>query len=202
MADYIGQRLGNYRLVQLLGQGAYAEVYLGEHIQLGMKAAIKVLHTHLIGNEIRAFQQEAQIIANLRHPHIIRILDFDVEKGTPFLVLDYAPHGSLRQKHPRGTRLPLALVVTYVSQIASAIQYAHDRKLIHRDIKPENMLIDQKEEILLSDFGIATIIHSTTSMSTQAAAGTPAYMGSRTDSRKTSLSLRSICIRYRYLSMA
>ncbi|MBO0791798.1 MAG: protein kinase, partial [Ktedonobacteraceae bacterium] len=176
MAAQRGQQLGNYRLIQLLGQGGFAEVYLGEHVRLGMKAAIKVLHTHLAGEEAISFQQEARIISDLKHPHIIRVLDFDVQSGQPFLVLDFAPNGSLRHKHPRGTRLPFPLVVEYVTQIAGALQHAHDRQLIHRDIKPENMLVGDRGEILLSDFGIATIAHSTSSMSTQASIGTLAYM--------------------------
>ncbi|HEY7418663.1 MAG TPA: protein kinase [Ktedonobacteraceae bacterium] len=176
MTSYIGQQFGNYRLLRLLGQGGFAEVYLGEHLRLKMQAAVKVLHINLIGKEIEAFQSEAQTLANLGHPHIIRVLDFDVQQGIPFLVLDYAPNGSLREKHPRGTPVPQELVVSYVQQISSALQYAHEQRLIHRDIKPENMLMGKQGEILLSDFGIASVAHSTSSMSTQAAIGTLSYM--------------------------
>ncbi len=168
MSDHHVQRLGNYQLTRLLGRGGFAEVYLGVHSRLGMKAAIKILHTQLSGRDIDEFQQEARVIADLKHPHIVRVLDFDVQDGKPFLVLDYAANGTLRQKHPRGARLPLDLVVHYAEQVASALQYAHDRRLIHRDIKPENMLIGDQGEVLLSDFGIATIAHSTFSMNTQA----------------------------------
>ncbi|SRR5579884_705418 len=176
MTDYSGQQLGSYRLLRPLGRGGFAEVYLGEHVRLGMKAAVKILHTNLIGEEIEAFQREAQVIANLGHPHIVRVLDFDVQQGTPFLVLDYAPNGSLREKHPRGRPLPLELVVQYTQQVGSALQYAHDNKLIHRDVKPENMLVGKQGEILLSDFGIAAVAHSTSSMSTQSSMGTLTYM--------------------------
>lgn len=176
MTGRIGQQLRNYRLLRLLGQGGFAEVYLAEHVRLGMKAAIKILHARLEGSEISAFQQEARTIAELKHRHIIRVLDFDVQEGMPFLVLDYAALGSLSQKHPKGSRLPLDLVVTYVEQIASALQYAHERKLIHRDVKPENVLLSEHDHLLLSDFGIATIAHSTSSMKTEAAVGTLAYM--------------------------
>jgi serine/threonine protein kinase len=176
MMDHVGRQLGNYRLLQLLGQGGFAEVYLGEHVRLGMKAAVKVLHTNLVGEEVQAFQREAQIIAELEHPHIIRVLDFDVQNRIPFLVLDYAPNGSLREKHPRGKPIPLALVVQYVQQVASALQYAHEHKLIHRDIKPENMLVGKQGEVRLSDFGIASVAHSTSSMNTQATTGTLSYI--------------------------
>ena len=91
MTDRVGQRLGNYRLTRLLGRGGFAEVYLGEHVRLNTKAAIKVLHTQLAENDRDSFLAEAQIIANLEHPHIVRVLDFDVEEGIPFLVMSYAP---------------------------------------------------------------------------------------------------------------
>lgn len=176
MSDMLGQQWGNYRLTRLLGQGGFAEVYQGEHIHLKMFAAIKILHTFLSKEGTEAFQHEAQVIAELIHPNIIRVLDFDVKNGTPFLVLDYASNGSLRQQYPYGKRLPLAQVVSYTRQIASGLQYAHDHRLIHRDVKPENMLLGPDGVVLLSDFGIATIAHSTLSMSTQTSLGTLAYM--------------------------
>jgi serine/threonine protein kinase len=176
MSDLIGQQLGNYRLTRLLGSGGFAEVYLGEHVRLNMLAAIKVLHAHLSEEEKASFQHEAQVIAELVHPNIVRVLDFDVKEHMPFLVLDYAPNGSLRQHYPKGTRIPLVQVVTYVKQIADALQYAHNHKLIHRDVKPENMLLGRQNEVLLSDFGIVAIAHSTSSMSTQASMGTIPYM--------------------------
>ena len=127
-----GQQLGNYYLTHLLGQGSFADVYLGKHIYLDTQAAIKVLHGQLARNEIEGFLSEARTVAPLRHPHIVQVLDFGVEGATPFLVMDYAPLGTLRQRYPKGTLLPLATIVSYVKQVASALQYAHDRKLIHR----------------------------------------------------------------------
>jgi serine/threonine protein kinase len=107
MVDRVGQQLGNYRLVALLGQGGYAEVYLGQHVRLELQAAIKVLHTHLTDQEAEHFQQEAHIIAKLMHPSIVRIFDFDVQDGVPFLVMDYAPNGSLRRRYPKSQIVPL-----------------------------------------------------------------------------------------------
>src|SRR5713101_4686756 len=178
MADRIGQQFGNYRLVSLLGQGGYAEVYLGQHVRLDLQAAIKVLHTHLTGNEAEHFQQEAQTIARLAHPSIVRVFDFDVQDGVPFLVMDYAPNGSLRQRYPRGKLVPIPQIVSSVKQVAAALQYAHEQKFIHRDVKPENMLIGQHQEVLLSDFGIATIAHSSSSLnaSAEGTSGTLSYM--------------------------
>src|SRR6266849_1901421 len=148
MADRVGQQLGNYQLIRLLGEGGFAEVYLGEHIHLGTQAAIKVLHTQLTSDDVDKFRNEARMIARLVHPHIVRVLEFGVEGKTPFLVMDYAPNGTLRQRHARGVTLPVTTIVSYVRQIADALQYAHDEKLIHRDIKPENMLLGRRGEVL------------------------------------------------------
>ncbi len=176
MNDRIGQQLGNYRLVALLGRGSYAAVYLGQHVRLDLQAAIKLLHTHLLGQEAEHFQQEAQTIAKLSHPAIARVLDFDVQDGMPFLVMDYAPNGSLRRRYPKGSVVPLPQILSSVKQVAAALQYAHEHKVIHRDVKPENLLLGRYQEVLLSDFGIATIAHNTTSQSPEALAGTVAYM--------------------------
>lgn len=175
-ADRVGERLGNYRLTHLLGRGGFAEVYLGEHQRLGTRAAIKVLYTHLTRTEADNFLAEARTIAHLEHAHIIRILDFDVQDGLPFLVMGYAPNGSLRSRHPKGNRLPLPTVLAYVQQIAAALQYAHDHKIIHRDIKPENMLVGGNDEIYLSDFGIALVAQSSRIQHIQTVVGTAIYM--------------------------
>ena len=178
MVDRLGQQLGNYRLISLLGQGGYAEVYLGQHVRLNQQAAIKVLHAHLTEQEAEHFQQEAQTIATLVHPGIVRVFDYDVQDGVPFLVIDYAPNGTLRQRYPKGSLVPLPFIISSVKQVADALQYAHEQKFIHRDVKPENMLLGRRQEVLLSDFGIATIAHSTSSLNvgSEGASGTLAYM--------------------------
>ena len=150
------RRLGNYQLLRLLGSGEYAAVYLGEHVYLKTRAAIKVLHSQLVGDELQAFLTEARALAHLVHPHIVRVLDFGVERGLAFLVMDFAPDGTLRQRHPPGVPLTCANVLRYMQQIASALQYAHYHGVIHRDIRPENLLIGRNNEVLLADFGIAT----------------------------------------------
>lgn len=179
MQDRVGQQIGNYRLVRLLGQGGFAQVYLGEHVYLKTQAAIKILSVELENDGRRQFLDEAQTIARLVHPNIIRILDFGVEgnSNTPYLVMDYAPGGTIRQRYPKGTQLPLGTVVPYVKQIASALHYAHSQHVIHRDVKPGNILLNQANNIFLSDFGIATIAHNTASQRTDdLIIGTVAYM--------------------------
>jgi eukaryotic-like serine/threonine-protein kinase len=176
MTDNTGQQLGHYRLLRLLGHGGFASVYLGEHIHLGTQAAIKVLDTRLSSEEIEVFRNEARTIARLEHPHIVRVLDFGTEDRVPYLVMSYAPNGSLRQHYPKGARLAAAKILPYVKQIAEALQYAHQEKLIHRDVKPENMLLGRNHEVLLSDFGLAIVAYSSSNQGPRDAAGTIAYM--------------------------
>ncbi len=173
--DRVGQQFGDYRLIRLIGQGGFAAVYLGEHSRRKTPAAVKVLHTRLANDNVKAFLNEARSF-RLRHPHIVQIIDFGLEDDFPFLVMEYAPNGSLRQCHPRGTQLPLDMIVSNVRQITDALQYAHDEGVVHRDIKPDNMLLGRQNEVLLSDFGIASIAHSTQSMDVQDQAGTINYM--------------------------
>ncbi|GHO90170.1 hypothetical protein KSF_002180 [Reticulibacter mediterranei] len=177
MGHRVGQQLGHYRLTRLLGQGGFAEVYLAEHLHLGTDAAIKVLHTHLVSpQEIEAFRSEARTIARLKHPHIIRVFDFGLEEGLPYLVMEYASAGTLRQRHPKGSRLELVTIIPYVKQVASALFYAHEHKLIHRDVKPENMLVGEQGELLLSDFGVAIVAQSSRNDHTRDTVGTISYM--------------------------
>jgi class 3 adenylate cyclase/predicted Ser/Thr protein kinase len=176
MTDRVGQHMGNYQLIQLLGRGHWASVYLGEHGHLHTQAAIKVLHGPWADSEVDGFLGEARTLAHLRHPHIVRVLDFGVQEGTPFLVMEYAPGGTLRQLHPKGTRLPLQTVVSNVKQVASALQYAHAQQLIHRDLKPENLLLGPEQQVWLSDFGLALVVQSARLQPFQQTAGTLAYM--------------------------
>ena len=155
MIEQVEQRLGSYRLIHLLGRGTFADVYLGEHLYLNTPVAVKVLHSRLDSHMLADFLTEARHISHLVHPHLIRVFDFGQESDTPFLVMDYAPHGNLRQKHHSGISLPLPAIVSYVMALASALQYTHDQHLIHRDLKPENVLLGPKHEVLLSDFGLA-----------------------------------------------
>jgi serine/threonine protein kinase len=177
MPERIGQQLGNYTLLQLLGQGGFADVYLAEHIYLKSQAAIKILQTRLSDSgDIDSFLHEAQTIARLSHPNIIRVLDFGTAQDIPYLVMDYAPNGTLRSRHARGTHVPLVTIQPYVRQIADALQYAHDEHIIHRDIKPENMLLGRRNEVLLSDFGIALVAQSSRYQGIQDVIGTVGYM--------------------------
>jgi predicted ATPase/serine/threonine protein kinase/DNA-binding CsgD family transcriptional regulator len=167
MSDRVGQQLGNYQLLHLIGRGNFTDVYLGEHLHLDTRAAIKVLNSRLTSGESEKLRSEARMMARLTHPHIIRVLEFGIEDGVPFLIMEYAPNGTLRQSHPKSTKVPIDLVVSYVKQVADALQYIHTQKLIHRDVKPESMLLGSNNEVLLAEFGIAIIAQSTRSQQTQ-----------------------------------
>src|SRR5438874_217663 len=171
MDGRIGKQLGNYRLIRLLGQGAFADVYLSEHILLRTQTAIKELQLRLIENNVQNCLTEARTIDHLVHRYIIRVLDFGVQDNIPFLVMDYAPKGTFRQRflNGHGQRLPATPLFPYIKQAAAALQYAHDKKLIHRDVKPENMLLGPNDEVLLSDFGFALIQSSNSRTSTETA---------------------------------
>ena len=181
MIDRVGHQLGNYRLLRLLGRGGFADIYLGEHVYLKSLAALKILRLSLTGEERSAFLKEAQTLTQLVHPNIVRVLDFAVEDDQPYLVMDYAPNGSLRDRHPAGSRLQMDSIITYVAQVASALQFAHDKGFVHRDVKPENMLLGTRSEVLLSDFGISVFASRTepqysTNHIAQSVAGTSRYM--------------------------
>jgi serine/threonine protein kinase len=150
MTDWVGQQIGNYRLTRLLGEGSFAQVYLGLHIHLQSEAAIKLLRAEkATAGEIERFRLEASTIARLHHPHIVRVLDFDIASGVLFFVMEYASNGSLRTRHPKGTRLPPEVVLAYMKPAAEALQYAHEQRVVHRDVKPENMLVGAKGKVLL-----------------------------------------------------
>ncbi len=176
MTERIGEHLGNYRLVRLLGSGGFADVYLAEQIYLNTLVAIKVLNTHLTSDTMGNFLSEARQLSHLDHAHIIRVLDFGLAQEMPYLVMEYAPGGTLRERHPRGSRVPLQAIISYVTDVAPALQYAHDQGLVHGDLKPENLLLGKNERVLLSDFGIALLVPAPNSLHVPEMYGTLIYM--------------------------
>lgn len=171
----VGQQFGKYQLIKILGRGGFADVYLGKHVEMETFAAIKVLHAQLTDQYASRFQTEARTIAQLKHQYIVRVLHFGVQDEIPYLVMDQAK-ATLRDIHPRGSVLSPRIILPYVKQVATALQYAHDQRRIHRDIKPENMLLGPRNEVLLSDFGLATIVNTASAQNTKNIAGTAMYM--------------------------
>jgi len=177
--SHIGRSLGNYRITGEIGSGGFGNVYQGQHAILTERTvAIKQLHAHLVSPEEREqFLEEARLLERLKHPHILHIFDVGIHDGFPYLVAEYAPNGSLRDRLNKSTSNPLSIeeALAILSQVGQALHYAHQQNVIHRDLKPANILFNAKGEVLLADFGIATTL-STTSITHAAIIGTPPYM--------------------------
>jgi len=170
------KRVGDYNLIEFLGGGTFGKVYKAEHVFHHTFAAVKIFKEV---PDIEDLLTEASAVF-LKHPHIVEVVGFGAvskeDKKHPYIAMVFAPKGTLRGCYPEGTRLSLFTIVTYVNQIASALQYAHERRWVHRDIKPPNILIGPNDEIWVGDFGISVVAHREGSFVVQRAAGTPEYM--------------------------
>lgn len=180
----IGQLLGGYQLLSLLGAGGMAEVYLAKDPKLDREVAVKVLPASLAldAGYVERFRDEARRVAALNHPNIVPVYHYGEERGLLFLVMPVLRE-SLRDRMEREGILPVAEATRYVVQVAAALDAAHAQGLVHRDVKPENILINTDGRALLTDFGIAreaSFLRKTGSNRTLAATGlpvgTPEYM--------------------------
>lgn len=175
-------KLGNYTLLKELGRGGYGTVYLARDEALQVKRAVKVLHPALVADPqfIEGFREEARLVAQLKHEHIVQVFYMDQVQGHIYLAMEYLAGGSLKDVLAREGALPYGRVMSIFQQITRALDYAHMQKLVHRDIKPGNILLDDSGKAYLSDFGFAKSLasaDSSTSMSlTGGILGTPAYM--------------------------
>src|SRR5947209_7984734 len=175
---FIGKQIGNHRLVDAINSGSYGSVYRASHTILsGRTVAVKLLHSYLDSTKEREkFLQEAHLLALLKYRHILPIHDAGFSDELPYIVVEYAPGGSLRDhlKRRAGHPLPNEEALRVLLQIAQALTHAHQQNIIHRDLKPENILFNEQGEVLLSDFGIASVVE--TSMKQTGILGTPTYM--------------------------
>jgi serine/threonine protein kinase len=186
--EMVGQMLGHYRILRPLGYGGTATVFLAQDIHLQRNVAIKVFLPKDGDTQdfLRRFAREARVLAQLDHPNILPVYEYGEEGSLAFLVMPHMAGGSLRDwLRGRGAVSPME-TIQLISQILSALQYAHERNLIHRDIKPGNMLFKADGTLMLSDFGLVKILAGDTgismlpndsaSISTQELTGTPDYM--------------------------
>lgn len=173
-------QIGNYRLLKRISTGTSGIVYQGQHNVFIDEplVAIKQLHAQLnTPREQESFLQEARLLRKLKHKYILPIIDAGTSQGFPYIVMEFAAGGSLRELIERQQERPLGMqeALRILAQLAEALQYAHQQNIVHCDLKPENILFSAQGDVLLADFGIAVI---QTSLGTLqgGVSGTPLYM--------------------------
>ncbi|MEO1165273.1 MAG: protein kinase [Chloroflexota bacterium] len=180
MQNFSGRKLGNYELRERLGRGGMAEVYRAYQVGMDRDVAVKIMLGHLAEDDtfIKRFKREARAVGRLRHPHIINIFDFGIENDVFYMVMEYLADGNLKEYIDENGRLSLTESLTIARDLADALDYAHGSGMIHRDLKPANiMFVDKsKQNVVLTDFGIAQIIDATALTGTGMSVGTPSYM--------------------------
>lgn len=160
MIDRTGQQLGNYRLLCALELDKYAGVYLGEHIQFKRQCVVKVWHVRLKDGLVDSFLIQARALAQLVHPHILRVRDAGVENLVPFIAMDYVPYVTLQQRSSPGIPKPLPGIFPLLQPLAEALQYAHNNGFIHKNIRPRTILLGWNNDVLLSNFSIPAVLQS------------------------------------------
>ena len=176
--DLIGKQLGPYRVVAPLGEGGMAAVYKAYQPGMDRYVALKILPRYFASDPqfVARFEQEAKVLAKLLHPHILPIHDYGETDGYTYIVMPFVKSGTLADLL-QGSLLPLPQIRRIVTQVGDALDYAHSQGVIHRDVKPSNILIDQRSNCLLTDFGIAKMVEGTIHLTrTGGIVGTPAYM--------------------------
>jgi serine/threonine protein kinase len=157
-----GSLLGQYQVLEPLGEGGMARVYKAQHPRLKRLVALKIILPEAAARTgfRERFDREAQVVAQLHHSNIVEVYDYGEASGMPYLVMQYVGGGTLSSKLRNSQPLPAAQAVRYIVQMALALHHAHQRGIIHRDIKPSNMLLDEQDpnHLLLSDFGIAKLL--------------------------------------------
>jgi serine/threonine protein kinase len=183
MSNLIGKSIDRYHILEQLGEGGMATVYKAYDTRLERDVAIKVIRSDLFGSAVmermlKRFNREAKSLAKLSYPNIVKVLDYGGYQGAPYLVMEYLPGGTLKEKLSGGL-MSWQESLRLLTPIARVLNYIHANKIIHRDIKPSNILITQTGEPMLSDFGIAKVLEdeTTTELTASGAGiGTPEYM--------------------------
>ncbi|MDD4870738.1 MAG: serine/threonine-protein kinase [Kiritimatiellae bacterium] len=173
--ENVPAKLGQFLLLHLIGKGGMGGVYYAEDTALGRHVAIKVMLQSLGDNHefVETFKREAQAVAKLNHPNIVQIYAFGKEKGQPYIVMELVSGQRLDKMMEGGTQVDQALVMKISVDVADALKAADEIGLIHGDIKPENILLDEKGQAKLVDFGLATFAHQAAG---EGVWGTPYYI--------------------------
>jgi len=169
--------LGQYEVQDFIGQGAMGLVYRAYHPHLQRTGAVKVMQAIAPDPDaVARFRHEAQAIAQMRHPNILNVYDFGEHQGTPYMIVEYVPGGSLADRLGRGP-LDHSTSLKYLRGIAAGLDYAHSMGVVHRDVKPANVLLTMDDTPVLADFGLAKLLQGSSLKSmTGVTTGTPAYM--------------------------
>ncbi len=178
MSSLIGQRLGQYEIISLLGKGGMASVYRARQVSIDRDVAVKVIRPDLAEavDFIKRFEREAKTVASLSHLHILKVFDYGEQGDIVYLVMELLTGGSLADRLHQGP-LTDEMTTHLLDQMASALDYAHQKGIIHRDMKPQNVLLDEANNAFLTDFGLAKILGESTALTQSGTAmGTPAYM--------------------------
>jgi serine/threonine protein kinase len=182
-SKWAGKKLSNrYLIDEMLGQGGMSAVYKATDPNLRRVVAVKMIHTHLSDNPdfVKRFEEEAAAVAQLRHPGIIQVYDFNQDDDVYYMVLEFVPgetiQDHLKRLNENNRRLPVDKVMEYMANICDAVDYAHQRGMIHRDIKPANIMLNTQGQVILMDFGIAKIVGGHRHTATGAVVGTAMYM--------------------------
>ncbi|HEY4600354.1 MAG TPA: Stk1 family PASTA domain-containing Ser/Thr kinase [Cerasibacillus sp.] len=167
-----------YQIIDMIGGGGMANVYLAKDLILNRQVAIKMLRMEFANDEefIARFDREAQSATSLAHPNIVNIYDVGDEDHLLYMVMEYVEGMTLKEYIQRFSPLPVQDVVDIMKQITSAIHHAHEHNIIHRDIKPQNILIDQNGQVKVTDFGIAIALSSTALTQTNSILGSVHYL--------------------------
>jgi eukaryotic-like serine/threonine-protein kinase len=165
----IGQRIGHYQILSLLGAGGMGEVYLAEDQRLRRKVALKLLPARFTqeAERVRRFEQEARAASALNHPNILTIHEIGEVDGRHYLVTEFIDGQTLRQRM-KSARLEIREALDVAVQIASALAAAHEAGIVHRDVKPENVMLRRDGYIRVLDFGLAKLAELTQSTHTEA----------------------------------
>lgn len=174
----IGRRIGSWILEKELGRGGMGSVFEARHASLRTRAAVKVLSPGLESEEAfrQRFHREADLQAQLRHPNVARVLDYLEDNGQWFLIVEYLDRGSLGDLLSRGEKVPRQQALAWARQALEGLGHAHQKGIVHRDIKPANLLLNENDEVVVADFGIARADATPGLTTTGVAIGTPQYM--------------------------
>jgi serine/threonine-protein kinase len=158
----IGKRInGRYKVLDMVGGGGMANVYLAHDMILDRDVAVKVLRLDFANDEelIRRFRREAQSATSLVHQNIVSIYDVGEEGDSVYyIVMEYVEGQTLKQYIQQHSPIPVSKALSIMEQLTSAITHAHQNHIIHRDIKPQNILMDQNGNVKITDFGIAETV--------------------------------------------